>query len=352
MNSLLMGCCVFCAERMFAADQRPPSRGRSIEFSQPRNDTVGTNLNQLGTKRESLKELEDDLFKPLQTPKGSLDGVMAPPVRPSASAPSPAQIQRARELLKRREDWVFMLPEDMVDGLTPEEIFNLRDLDPSRNDKETQSMLERYFNRMQRDKKGNGDNKEDDFLGLRKSERKRNTSDRGDFSDRYDKSENQLTESEKSLKRLFSDDSKGGGFFASPGKTATFAEVFGLNSQAPSEPDKAFEARREEFRQLLSQSPAPNGPLASEALELPGDEALRPVLTSPLDTSGRKPFEPGFGAGGPAFGLPGVGAAAPALSAPNSRSPFAGPNVAPAPPPPEPSKPAPPLDVSAPRRRF
>jgi hypothetical protein len=354
---LAAACCLFCT-RTPAADQRPPPRRSSIEFSQPRSDTVSTNLNQLGTKRNSLKELEDDLLRPFQAmPKGSLDGVMAPSIRPAQPAPSPAQIQRARELLKRREDWVFMLPEDMVSGLTAEEIFDLRDLDPSRNDKETQSMLERFYERM-REKEANGrgnrESEEDDFLGLRKSDRKRNSSDRNDFSDnkgKPDKPESQLTESEKSLKRLFGDDSRSDGFFASSGKPTTFAEVFGFNSEATRERDKvAFEARREEFRQLLSLPPAANGALEPEALALPNDSAPRPVLTSPLGAaSGRSPFEPVFGTATPNVSPTSPGASLPEL-APRSSSTM--PNIAPPPPRPEPSKPALPADFGAPRRRF
>ena len=60
-------------------------RGRPIEFSVPRSDEVTTNLHQLTSKKDGLRQLEEDLYKPLQTfaPKSSLDGVVAPP-RPPA----------------------------------------------------------------------------------------------------------------------------------------------------------------------------------------------------------------------------------------------------------------------------
>src|SRR6266545_4157719 len=77
-----------------STDQRPRQRARSIEFSAPKNDSGSTNLNQLGSKKNSLKELEEDLFGPLQSlqPRGSLDGVIAPPaIRPPVNALSPAQ---------------------------------------------------------------------------------------------------------------------------------------------------------------------------------------------------------------------------------------------------------------------
>ena len=41
-------------------------RGRSIEFSSPRSDEVTTNLHQLTSKKDGLKQLEEDLYQPLQ----------------------------------------------------------------------------------------------------------------------------------------------------------------------------------------------------------------------------------------------------------------------------------------------
>src|SRR5512147_1595955 len=94
----------------YAADRQ---RGRPIEFSAPKSDEVTTNLHQLTSKKDGLKQLEEDLYKPLRsfTPKSSLEGVVAPPARP----PSPPVIQnkRVKELLERRKNWVFMTPKDL-----------------------------------------------------------------------------------------------------------------------------------------------------------------------------------------------------------------------------------------------
>src|SRR5512137_1118385 len=82
--------------------------GRSIEFSAPRSDEVTTNLHQLTSKKNGLKQLEEDLYRPLQSfaPKSSLEGVVAPPVRPPSS--SVIESKRVKELLERRKNWVFM----------------------------------------------------------------------------------------------------------------------------------------------------------------------------------------------------------------------------------------------------
>ena len=42
-------------------------RGRPIEFSEPRSDEVTTNLHQLTSKKDGLKQLEEDLYQPLQS---------------------------------------------------------------------------------------------------------------------------------------------------------------------------------------------------------------------------------------------------------------------------------------------
>src|SRR5437879_10116167 len=58
-----------------------------------------------------LKQLEDDLFKPLKTfaPNSSLDGVFTPPAKPVA--PTPREDKKARELRDRKKDWVFINPD-------------------------------------------------------------------------------------------------------------------------------------------------------------------------------------------------------------------------------------------------
>src|SRR5947207_15774493 len=75
---LVAGAAAFFADGSQGAD---PGRGRSIEFSEPRSAETITNLNQLTTKKDSLKQLEADLYRPFQSfsPKTSLDGFYDPP---------------------------------------------------------------------------------------------------------------------------------------------------------------------------------------------------------------------------------------------------------------------------------
>ena len=123
-------------------------RGRPIEFSEPRSDEVTTNLHQLTSKKDGLKQLEEDLYKPLQSfaPKSSLEGVAAPPARPPAGPV--IQSKRAKELLERRKNWVFMSPEDLLAGPTVEEILKSPRYEADGQEKKELPPLERYYQRL------------------------------------------------------------------------------------------------------------------------------------------------------------------------------------------------------------
>src|SRR5215471_9778327 len=97
----------------FGADDKPTSKG--LESSERKGDEVSTNATPPGIRKDGLKQLEEDLFKPLKdlSPKTSLDGIFSPPMRPPAP-PSSIQSKRVKELLERRRSWVFMNPEDLM----------------------------------------------------------------------------------------------------------------------------------------------------------------------------------------------------------------------------------------------
>jgi hypothetical protein len=123
-------------------------RGRPIEFSLPKSDEVTTNLHQLTNKKDSLRELEEDLYKPLQSfsPKSSLEGVTVPP--PRTPSTSPIQSKRVKELLERRKNWVFMSPEDLVDAPTVEDVLKTPQIGPEGQEKKQLPTFERYYDRL------------------------------------------------------------------------------------------------------------------------------------------------------------------------------------------------------------
>jgi hypothetical protein len=123
-------------------------RGRSIEFSVPKSDEVSTNLHQMTTKKDGLKQLEEDLYQPLQSlgPRSSLEGVAAP--LPRVPAGPMIQSKRVKELLERKKNWVFMSPEDMLSTPTIESILKAPKIGPDGQEKRELPALERYYQRL------------------------------------------------------------------------------------------------------------------------------------------------------------------------------------------------------------
>jgi hypothetical protein len=144
-------------------------RGRPIEFSSPRSDEVTTNLNQLTTKKDSLKELEEDLYKPLQSfgASSSLEGVAIPPPQPP-TAPT-VQSKRVRELLEKRKNWVFMSPEDMLGLPTVESVLKASGVGRGDQAEKDLPPMERYYSRLSTKRTGaNNPNqlKNEDLFGI------------------------------------------------------------------------------------------------------------------------------------------------------------------------------------------
>jgi hypothetical protein len=125
------------------------SQGRPIEFSEPSNTQVLSNFHQLTRKPDGFRQVEDDLFKPIESfSRGSLDGIPAPPMGSPTANPL-IQNPRVRELLDRKRNWVFLSPDDFANTPTSESIFNLREFDATGNEKKKPSLLESFFERQQ-----------------------------------------------------------------------------------------------------------------------------------------------------------------------------------------------------------
>jgi hypothetical protein len=251
-------------------------RGRSIEFSEPKSDEVTTNLHQLTSKKDGLKQLEEDLYAPLQmfAPKSSLEGVVAPLPRPPAG--SVIQSKRAKELLERRKNWVFMTPEDLLAGPTVEEILKSPRYDANGQEKREVAPMERYYRRLAAKRSG-GDNpsqsKSDDLFGPAKT-----TNPRDQLAIHDDSNlPSGLRESALALK-LLSESDTGADRFGQSAPRNSFSDTFGLDGNAPSrEQVLAHKKYMDEYRSVVDpgwQPPAaanPFNPLPSLA------DAARPT---------------------------------------------------------------------------
>jgi len=259
---------LFAAAAAFAAVQAQGAeqhRGRSIEFSEPRSSESMTNLDQLTFKKNGLKQLEEDLYKPFQTfsPKSSMEGFLDPPQARRAPAPMPNKKQKER--LDRQRNWIFVDPDDESSGPTAEEIFNIPEYDADGQPKKKLSVFEQYVQNQERkqkgkgkDDKGNGWRSGTDFAGAG------NDSDSRDDSDSWGDKKEGASDRDRGLKKPSGSDN-GGGF--APTQRGTFTDIFGLGDRTVSPEDAAkHKAYLDEFRALLS----PGGKAPGDSFGLPG----------------------------------------------------------------------------------
>jgi len=270
--------------------------GRPIEFSKPKSTEVMTNLQELATKNDPLKHLEEDLYKPLQSiaPKGSLEGVVAP--RRRARAPSPLQSKRAKELLERRRDWVFMTPEDLLGAPTVEEILKLPEYGEDSLQKKDLPAMERYYQSLlskPTTRRGPSLTEEEDWFSLAMEPTRRQVGPEGGNQE-LDLPAG-VKESAEALRNVFEstrsdlpsgDTPPPGGFNDFSG----FTDPFRLATKAPS-PEKALEHQKlmDEYRAIVDSSWRP--PAATRAVTRP-DFGLAAEASQPAQTPLAAPLGP------------------------------------------------------------
>jgi hypothetical protein len=237
-------------------------RGRPIDLSEPRSDEVTTNLHQLTSKKDSLKQLEEDLYTPLQafSPKSSIDGVPAPPIRPPAT--SVIQSKRAKELLERRKNWIFMSPEDLLAGPTVDDILKTPRYDANGQEKKELEPMERYYQRLAAKRPGTKNINQttgDELFGSTKSTNPRDQLDSRDDSNLP----SSIKESALALKQLTEPD-QGADRSGQSAPHGTFSDTFGLGSMVPTKDQKlAHKTYMDEYHALLDpgwQQPATASP--------------------------------------------------------------------------------------------
>ena len=262
-----------------------PGQGRSIEFSEPRSGVVSSNVNQLGEKKTTLKNLEQDFKKPFDlfsTSDDAADRFTAANAR--HPPPSAARARQMKELLEKRNEWIFLAPEDyFASGLTDEEIFNLHEFGSDGEVKTKKKPLERYYERLdkERAKSQATTNPAEDSGGLSPRQI-------GERQDEVKESvlwgqpnslSSGLSEMEQTVKRLSPGDSSAFGTTAvAPSTARGISDLFGFGKTDATGPTpeqtRAMEARMVEFKQLLvgrSLTPADSGA-----------GGFKPLIGSPL----------------------------------------------------------------------
>jgi hypothetical protein len=258
-----------------ASSASAAQKGRSIEFSgSTTTSDVSTNLHQLTSKKDTLKEMEEDLYKPIFSPKSSLDGVAMPQVRPQV-VPM-IQSKRVQELIERRKNWMFMKPEDLMAAPTAEDIFKLPEYGPDGMEKKKTPALQRYLEDLDKstDKSKLGLNRNrsdqnDDLLGLNDRSRSGRDSSRDSASNRDSDNADGLPQSAANLKKLFEADPVANGIGAVPESDRNrFSDIFGLaDKRTLTEQATAQKMVLDEFKHDVLGMPGPSVGGASAGLD-------------------------------------------------------------------------------------
>jgi hypothetical protein len=299
-------------------------------------------------KPDSLKALEDTLFKPLQdslNPDRSLDPPLARPPR----ANTPAQEKKLRDALDRKKNWVFMTPEEMLVGQNPNELLG----EEGKSDEEkNMTPMQRYMYRRlypSKDSKANNPNSKRDPWDARKDslrDRMNGSADRND-------SENPEERKEKAERKDPDKDSRKQDEPKNR-STSIFSDIFGISRpEITKEQERAEKARLDAFKQSLGLPVAPSfdaksfSPFASLPEPSPA-AALPPAAIDTTSSTSTKPsgLTPQLGT---IPALPSLPTVTPA----STLQPFGGPSLTPSLPVPEPTRTLPPQPTfTAPRRSF
>jgi hypothetical protein len=246
---------------------------------------VISNVHELGANKTTLKRMEQDLNKPheLFSPGDDLVGHFTVPPTPR-TLPSAAKGRQVKGLLEKRNEWIFLTPEDYFSaGWTAEEMFDLPEYGQTGEGKKKAPPLERYYERLDRERgklqaaiKQTGGS---DTLDSRQVGEKQEGLKELVFGGQPNPLSHGLSDLEQAVKRLSPGDSGGVGMGGSePLETRSLNEIFGFGKNVPAEAatDKlsAVEARMQEFKQLLETHSVTAGN--------PGGRGYNPLIGSPL----------------------------------------------------------------------
>jgi hypothetical protein len=172
-----LGAGLVVALSSIAAEEAPRSQGTKIIFSAPKSDTVSSNLSELRDPALPFRKLESGLKKPFEV----FDPVGRGDVRPArAPVPPPQAIPKRtiKEQMNDRAEEMFLNPELFENSKDDKELFGLteEDVDPYKT--KPRNALDRYQDRMERDRPGltNNSSRTTDLFSEQKDALDRNDS--------------------------------------------------------------------------------------------------------------------------------------------------------------------------------
>jgi len=282
---------MFVAVGLAAAPAQAPARqrGTPIIFSEPKSDTVSSNLNQLDLNVSPFKGLESDLKKPFEIfdssrPIGSFRppaGLIAPPV-------APVNNRRIKDLIDKRAEMMLPGPDSGDPDLTGDDPFKSSEDTLDGTGRMFKTPLDRYYHRLDRERAAfTNQVRNTDLFDSQKD-----TDDKDRFGRRFPDQPfgGDLNTSSRSLGGISTNAAEPGALFSDDLKPKTLADLLAVQSSEPSGRSASVkESRLDEFKRLLDR-PAftPGTNFSSPGLPVVG-AAPRPVPASPWPTWSSSP---------------------------------------------------------------
>jgi len=305
------------------ADDTAKGRPAPIVFSAPKSDTVSSNLNQMGAKSSSLRDLESGLKKPFEIFDNGRSGPAQAPNQFTPSAPPPPAINRKmKDALDKRAEESYLLSEEDESQLSRDAVLSpdRESIDPITGKPKTS--LDRYYDRIDRSRNGrtNQTSRGLDSLGEKDSSDAKDNSKARNSGRLFD---SELAPGASVSGRMSNSVSESGRLFSEKLKPRSYGDVFELGPVEPARQSGRKESRVDEFKRLLDGPGygARNGfNTAPPAYQLPQPTAL-PTPGSSLSVGSQSPAgsyatTPGFsGSVGTPGGVPDYAVRAPSLTA-------------------------------------
>jgi hypothetical protein len=152
------------------AQSSAAQRSQPIEFSEVKSSSASSNRSLITPSPVTPRNLEDDLKKPYELfgAGNSLSGAPAPFQRPPPPPPT-LNNRRIRELMEKRDDWLFESPQDRDKASGLEALFQNLDGDLTGENSRRKNSLERIYERLDQTRAGStNQNRNSDPFNLEK----------------------------------------------------------------------------------------------------------------------------------------------------------------------------------------
>ena len=234
-------------------DESPRLRGAPIIFSEPKSDSVSSNLNQLDSKTSPFKGLESDLKKPFQIfDVGRSDGSFRPPSGLTDPPAAPVNNRRIKELIDKRAEMMWLDPDSGDLGRDGEDPRKTSEDPLDAAGKKLKTSLDRYYNQLDRERLASTNQVPDnDLFGKKNDSDAKNAPGQSFTEGPFD---GDRGASASSLRRMSNNASDGRGFFSENLKPKEFYDLADESySKNPAERSASVkeETRLDDYKRLL-----------------------------------------------------------------------------------------------------